>query len=65
MGNRWDDLLNLDLIGQMFELENKAYRFTRFMFRAKSNQVVATRLSDGTTHRFDALQVARAFGKKK
>jgi hypothetical protein len=59
----WDDLLDLSLIGQTFNLNGDVYKFSKFMVRAKANPVVAICISDGTTHRFDAVQVARAFGK--
>jgi hypothetical protein len=59
---QWDDLLNLALQGSTFEVDGDKYTFTGFKFKAKKNKVVATRVNDGTTHRFEAAQVARAFG---
>jgi hypothetical protein len=59
-----DDLLNLALIGNTFEVEGDKYTFKEFKFHAKANPVVATRVSDGTKHRFEAAQVARAFGSR-
>ncbi len=61
---KFDDLLNLNLVGQAFKLDNEKYQFTRFMSKAKSNPVVATRVSDGKIYRFDSVQVARAFGPR-
>lgn len=60
----WDLLVDLSLIGQTFELNKKAYKFTRYMYRAKKNPVVAVRANDGTAHRFGARRVAAAFWHK-
>ena len=59
---QWDDLLDLAHMGKTFEVGGCKYIFKDFKFRAKKNHVVATRVSDGATHRFEAVQVARAFG---
>ena len=54
-----DDLLDLRLKGETFRLDGETYTFVDFRF-TEMNPVVAIR-SDGTTHRFDAVRVARAF----